>query len=108
MHRPVDVRKLLTWLKGGPVLEANIVAAGFNRTLDKALMQNLVEMNVPEATASITARGLAALKTLPPQAAENGGCCRDATGAACGGINGHVPPTAASRSRAPSTWKTER
>jgi hypothetical protein len=57
-----DVRKLLGWLDGAAVPEAQIVAAGFNPTLDKALMLNFVEMNLPKATVSITARGLAALK----------------------------------------------
>ena len=57
-----DVRKLLGWLEDAPVPEAQIVAAGFNHTLDKALMLNFVEMNLPKATVSITARGLAALK----------------------------------------------
>jgi hypothetical protein len=57
-----DVRKLLAWLEGAPVSEAQIVAAGFNHTLDKALMLNFVEMNLPKATVFITARGLAALK----------------------------------------------
>ena len=37
-----------------------IVAAGFNHTLDKALMLNFVEMNLSKAAVSITARGLAA------------------------------------------------
>jgi hypothetical protein len=55
-----DVRKLLAWIEGAPVPEAQIVAAGFNHTLDKALMLNFVEMNLPKATVSITARGLAA------------------------------------------------
>ena len=45
-----DVRKLLAWLEGAPVSEAQIVAAGFNHTLDKALMLNFVEMNLPKAT----------------------------------------------------------
>ena len=57
-----DVRKLLGWLEDAPVPEAQIVAAGFNHTLDKALMLNFVEMDPPKATVSITARGLAALK----------------------------------------------
>ena len=57
-----DVRKLLGWLEDAPVPEAQIVAAGFNHTLDKALMLNFVEMNRPKATVFITARGLAALK----------------------------------------------
>ena len=39
-----DVRKLLGWLEDAPVPEAQIVAAGFNHTLDKALMLNFVEM----------------------------------------------------------------
>jgi hypothetical protein len=59
-----DVRKLLGWLEDAPVPEAQIVAAGFNHTLDKALMLNFVEMNLPKATVSITARGLAALKAI--------------------------------------------
>jgi hypothetical protein len=62
MHVTNDVRKLLAWVEGAPVPEAQIVAAGFNHTLDKALMLNLVEMHQPGATVSITARGLAALK----------------------------------------------
>jgi len=57
-----DVRKLLGWLEDAPVPEAQIVAASFNHTLDKALMLNFVQMNLPKATVSITARGLAALK----------------------------------------------
>ena len=61
MHVTNDVRKLLTWLEGGPASEAEIVQTGFNHTLDKALMLNYVEMHQPEATVSITARGLAAL-----------------------------------------------
>ena len=61
MHVTNDVRKLLAWLEGAPVPEARIVAAGFNHTLDKALMLNFVEMNLLKATVSITARGLAAL-----------------------------------------------
>jgi len=44
-----DVRKLLAWLEGAPVPEAQIVAAGFNHTLDKALMLNFVEMNLRRA-----------------------------------------------------------
>ena len=38
-----DVRKLLAWLEGAPVPEAQIVAAAFNHTFDKALMLNFVE-----------------------------------------------------------------
>ena len=57
-----DVRRLLAWLERAPVSEPQIVGAGFNHTLDKALMLNFVEMNLPKATVSITARGLAALK----------------------------------------------
>jgi hypothetical protein len=44
-----DVRKLLAWLEGAPVPEAQIFAAGFNHTLDKALMLNFVEMNLSKA-----------------------------------------------------------
>ena len=55
-----DVRKLLACLEGAPVPKAQIVAAGFNHTLDKALMLNFVEMNLSKAAVSITARGLAA------------------------------------------------
>ena len=44
--------------RSGP--EAQSVAAGFNHTLNKALMLNFVEMNLRKATVSITARGLAA------------------------------------------------
>jgi len=60
MHVTNDVRKLLAWLEGAPVPEAQIVTAGFNHTLDKALVLNFVEMNLLNATVSITARGLAA------------------------------------------------
>lgn len=70
-----DVRKLLGWLEDAPVPEAQIVAAGFNHTLDKALMLNFVEMNLPKATVSITARGLAALKAtqhLSPHSPDDG------------------------------------
>ena len=44
-----DVRKLLGWLEDAPVPEAQIVAASFNHTLDKALMLNFVEMNLSKA-----------------------------------------------------------
>ena len=55
---PADLRKLLEWLdRVSPLFEAQIVAAGFNQTLDKALMRNFAEMNLREATVSITARG---------------------------------------------------
>jgi hypothetical protein len=64
---PKDVLKLLARLEGGPVSEAEIVEAGFNRTLDKALMLNFIEMHQPQANVSITARGLAALRTMSPQ-----------------------------------------
>jgi hypothetical protein len=33
MRATNDVRKLLAWLEGAPVPEAQIVAAGFNHTL---------------------------------------------------------------------------
>ena len=59
---PADLHKLLEWLdRVSPLLEAQIVAAGFNQTLDKALMRNFAEMNLREATVSITARGRDAL-----------------------------------------------
>ena len=59
---PADLRKLLEWLdRVSPLFEAQIVAAGFNQTLDKALMGNFAEMNLREATVSITARGRDAL-----------------------------------------------
>lgn len=48
-----DVRKLLGWLEDAPVPEAQIVAAGFNHTLDKALMLNFVEMNLSKAAKRI-------------------------------------------------------
>ena len=44
-----NVRKLLAWLEGAPVPEAQIVAAGFNHALDKTLMLNFVEMNLSKA-----------------------------------------------------------
>ena len=63
---PADLRKLLEWLdRVSPLLEAQIVAAGFNQTLDKALMRNFAEMNLREATVSITARGRDALSKFP-------------------------------------------
>jgi hypothetical protein len=59
---PADLHKLLEWLdRVSPLLEAQIVAAGLNHTLDKALMRNFAEMNLREATVSITARGRDAL-----------------------------------------------
>jgi hypothetical protein len=62
---PADLRKLLEWLdRVSPLLEAQIIAAGFNQTLDKALMRNFVEMNLREATVSITARGRDALSVM--------------------------------------------
>jgi hypothetical protein len=63
---PADLRKLLEWLdRVSPLLEAQIVADGFNQTLDKALMRNFAEMNLREATVSITARGRDALSKFP-------------------------------------------
>ena len=63
---PADLRKLLEWLdRVSPLLEAQIVAAGFNQTLDKALMRNFAEMNLREATVSIKARGRDALSKFP-------------------------------------------
>ena len=59
---PANLRKLLEWLDGAsPLLETQIVAAGLSHTLDKALMRNFAEMNLREATVSITARGRDAL-----------------------------------------------
>jgi hypothetical protein len=63
---PANLRKLLEWLdRVSPLLEAQIVAAGLNHTLDKALMQNFAEMNLCEATVSITVRGRDALSKFP-------------------------------------------
>ena len=63
---PANLRKLLEWLdEDSPLLEAQIVAAGFNQTLDKALMRNFAEMNLREATVSITARGRDAFSKIP-------------------------------------------
>ena len=63
---PVNLRKLLEWLDGvSPLLETKIVAAGLSHTLDKALMRNFAEMNLREATVSITARGRDALSKFP-------------------------------------------
>jgi hypothetical protein len=63
---PANLRKLLEWLdRVSPLFEAQIVAAGFNQTLDKALMRNFAEMNLREATVSITARGRDALSKFP-------------------------------------------
>jgi hypothetical protein len=59
---PADLHKLLEWLdRVSSLLEAQIVAAGLNHTLDKALMRNFAEMNLREATISITVRGRDAL-----------------------------------------------
>ena len=66
-HMSINVRKLLVWLEqASPVLEAEIVAAGLNYSLDRALMGNLAEMNLCEATVSITARGLTQLNLGMP------------------------------------------
>ncbi|MGA8468625.1 MAG: hypothetical protein WB721_07230 [Pseudolabrys sp.] len=63
---PANLRKLLEWLDGvSPLLETKIVAAGLSHTLDKALMRNFAEMNLREATVSITARGRDALGKFP-------------------------------------------
>ena len=63
---PANLRKLLEWLdRISPLPEAQIVAAGFDPTLDKALMQNFVEMNLCNATVSITARGHDVLSKFP-------------------------------------------
>jgi hypothetical protein len=63
---PANLRELLEWLdRNSPLLEAHIVAAGFNHTLDKALMQNFAEMNLCNATVSITARGHDVLSKFP-------------------------------------------
>ena len=63
---PANLRKLLEWLDGvSPLLETQIVAAGSNHTLDKALMRNFAEMNLREATVSITAGGSDALSKFP-------------------------------------------
>jgi hypothetical protein len=70
---PADLLKLLEWLdRVSPLLEAQIVAAGFNQTLDKALMRNFAEMNLREATVSITARGRDALSKCPVMRARPG------------------------------------
>ena len=59
---PANLRKLLEWLdRASPLLETQIVADGLSHTLDKALMRNFAEMNLREATVSITARGRDAL-----------------------------------------------
>jgi hypothetical protein len=63
---PANQRKLLDWLdRVSPLPEAQIVAAGLDHTLDKALMQNFAEMNLCEATVSITPRGRDALSKFP-------------------------------------------
>ena len=63
---PANLRKLLEWLDGvSPLLETKIVAAGLSHTLDKALTRNFAEMNLREATVSITARGRDALSKFP-------------------------------------------
>jgi hypothetical protein len=59
---PADLHKLLESLdRVSSLLEAQVVAAGLNHPLDKALMRNFAEMNLREATISITARGRDAL-----------------------------------------------
>jgi hypothetical protein len=77
---PADVRKLLEWLdRNSPLLESQIVVAGFDRTLDKALMENFADLGahptmrehgVPAPAVSITAAGRAALRKFP-----GGGLC---------------------------------
>jgi hypothetical protein len=63
---PANLRKLLEWLdRVSPLPEAQIVAAALDHTLDKALMQNFAEMNLCNATVSITARGRDALRKFP-------------------------------------------
>jgi hypothetical protein len=73
---PANLRKLLEWLDGvSPLLEGQIVAAGLSHTLDKALMRNFAEMNLREATVSITVRGLDALSkfpAMPPRISDKG------------------------------------
>ena len=67
---PANLRKLLEWLDGAsPLLETQIAAAGLSHTLDKALMRNFAEMNLREATVSITARGRDALSKTAAAAA---------------------------------------
>jgi hypothetical protein len=76
---PADVRKLLEWLdRTSPLLESQIVGAGFDRTLDKALWRILLtwarirpcaSMVFPRQV-SITAAGRAALRKFP-----GGGLC---------------------------------
>ena len=83
---PANLRKLLEWLDGAsPLLETQIVAAGLSHTLDKALMRNFAEMNLREATVSITARGRDALSKFPvtclrtsPRISDRGGRCLSA------------------------------
>ena len=77
---PADVRELLEWLdRTSPLLESQLVGAGLDRTLDKALMENLADIGphpilcehgVPAAAVSITALGRAALRKFP-----RGGLC---------------------------------
>jgi hypothetical protein len=63
---PANLRQLLEWLdRVSPLLEARIVAAGLNQTIDKALMRNFAEVNLGEAAVSITARGRDALSKFP-------------------------------------------
>jgi len=88
---PADLRKLLEWLdRVSPLFEAQIVAAGFNQTLDKALMRNFAEMNLREATVSITARGSDALSKFPvmrPGPAHRGAVGPDSVGGFRGSLS---------------------
>ena len=88
---PADLRKLLEWLdRVSPLFEAQIVAAGFNQTLDKALMGNFAEMNLREATVSITARGSDALSKFPvmrPGPAHRGAVGPDSVGGFRGSLS---------------------
>jgi hypothetical protein len=87
-----DLRKLLEWLdRVSPLFEAQIVAAGFNQTLDKALMRNFAEMNLREATVSITARGSDALSKFPVMRPRPGPAHRGAVGPdSVGGFRGSL------------------
>jgi hypothetical protein len=66
---PANLRKLLEWLdRVSPLLEAQIVAAGLNHTLDKALMRNFAEMNLCEGTVSDHGPRTRCIKKIPRRA----------------------------------------
>jgi len=66
---PRDVHQLLAWLAcTAPVQESQLVAHGFDRTLDKALMLNMVD--IIDHAVWLNSRGRAALCEMPQRSDE--------------------------------------